>query len=57
MARFFARFARNESGSTAVEYGLIAVILCIGIAASLPALRDVLVTAYSTTTAMLSGAS
>ncbi|MDB5458698.1 MAG: Flp family type IVb pilin [Caulobacteraceae bacterium] len=27
MTKFFSRFARNESGATAVEYGLIAALI------------------------------
>lgn len=27
MSKFFSRFARNESGATAVEYGLIAALI------------------------------
>jgi pilus assembly protein Flp/PilA len=34
------RFARGESGATAIEYSLIAVILSVGIVASLPGLQD-----------------
>ena len=34
MTKFFSRFARNESGATAVEYGLIAgligVVIIVG---------------------------
>jgi pilus assembly protein Flp/PilA len=34
MSKLFARFAKNESGATAIEYGLIAALIavaCIGI--------------------------
>jgi pilus assembly protein Flp/PilA len=33
MTKLFARFAKNESGATAIEYGLIAAlvsVVCIG---------------------------
>ncbi|MHB2167466.1 Flp family type IVb pilin [Alsobacter sp. R-9] len=33
------RFVRNESGATAIEYGLIAAIIAVGLIASLQALR------------------
>ncbi|MFC5066834.1 Flp family type IVb pilin [Flaviflagellibacter deserti] len=33
-------FGRDESGATAIEYSLIAVIVSVGIVASLPGLRD-----------------
>lgn len=34
------RFWDNEDGATAIEYGLIAAIVCIGLVASLIGLRD-----------------
>ena len=33
MTKFFARFARDESGATAVEYGLIAALIGVVIIA------------------------
>jgi pilus assembly protein Flp/PilA len=33
MTKFFSRFARNESGATAVEYGLIAALIGVVIIA------------------------
>ena len=38
--RFVRRFGRDERGTTAIEYSLIAVIVSVGIVASLPGLRD-----------------
>lgn len=35
MTNFFARFAKDESGATAIEYGLIAAIIGVGIVAAL----------------------
>ncbi len=29
MTQFFSRFVRNESGATAVEYGLIAALIAV----------------------------
>ena len=29
MTKFFSRFAQNESGATAVEYGLIAALIAV----------------------------
>jgi pilus assembly protein Flp/PilA len=29
MTKFFSRFARNESGATAVEYGLIIALISV----------------------------
>ncbi len=34
------RFGWDESGATAIEYSLIAVIVSVGIVASLPGLSD-----------------
>jgi len=38
MKDIVARFARDESGSTIVEYGLILAVVCIGIVIGLSAL-------------------
>ena len=34
----FARFAKDESGATAIEYGLIAALIAVGIIAAATAL-------------------
>lgn len=31
MAKLFARFAKDESGATAIEYGLIAALIALAI--------------------------
>jgi len=31
MSKLFARFAKDESGATAIEYGLIAALIAVGI--------------------------
>lgn len=33
MSKIFARFAKNESGATAIEYGLIAALIALAIVA------------------------
>ena len=33
MSKFLARFVKNESGATAIEYGLIAALISIAIIA------------------------
>lgn len=33
MSRIFARFAKDESGATAIEYGLIAALIALAIIA------------------------
>jgi pilus assembly protein Flp/PilA len=40
MKTIFSRFVKDESGATAIEYGLIAAIVGVGIIASLGTLKD-----------------
>jgi pilus assembly protein Flp/PilA len=42
MSKFFSRFIRNESGATAVEYGLIAALIGVVIIAGAGALGTAL---------------
>ena len=42
MSKFFSRFVRNESGATAVEYGLIAALIGVVIIAGATALGTAL---------------
>jgi pilus assembly protein Flp/PilA len=42
MTKFFSRFARNESGATAVEYGLIAGLIGVAIIVGATALGTAL---------------
>ena len=46
MSKFVARFANDESGATAIEYGLIACLLSVGIIATLQLIGGELLTAY-----------
>jgi pilus assembly protein Flp/PilA len=39
MKTFLARFAQNDSGATAIEYGLIAAFIGVGIITGLTQLR------------------
>ena len=39
MSSMIKRFVRNKSGATAIEYGLIAAIIAVGLIASLNTLR------------------
>ncbi|MFA6141131.1 MAG: Flp family type IVb pilin [Hyphomicrobium sp.] len=39
MKTFLARFAQNESGATAIEYGLIAAFVGVGIIVGLTSLK------------------
>ena len=38
MTKFFSRFAQDESGATAIEYGLIAALIAVVIIAGVTAL-------------------
>jgi pilus assembly protein Flp/PilA len=48
MKSLFSRFVKDESGATAIEYGLIAAIVGVGIIASLGTLRNGLQTTFNT---------
>ena len=47
MTKFFARFVQNQSGATAVEYGLIAALIGVVIIAGATALGGALNTQFS----------
>jgi pilus assembly protein Flp/PilA len=38
--KIFARFVKDESGATAIEYGLIAALIAVGIIAAATLLGD-----------------
>jgi len=60
MTQFIARFVRNESGATAVEYGLIAALIGVVIIAGAGALGTALndkFTAIGSTVSSAGGAS
>ncbi len=48
------RFAADETGATAIEYGLIAAILGVGIIASLQSLKNSLTAMFDQVNANLS---
>ncbi|WP_082537346.1 MULTISPECIES: Flp family type IVb pilin [unclassified Aureimonas] len=47
MSKLIARFARNESGATAIEYGLIAALMSVAVIAAFPTLKTALSTTFS----------
>ncbi len=47
MKTVFTRFVKDESGATAIEYGLIAAIVAVGIIVGLTNLRDGLDTLFN----------
>ncbi|WP_374469111.1 Flp family type IVb pilin [Phenylobacterium sp.] len=47
MSKFIARFAKNESGATAIEYGLIAALIAVVIVTTLTAIGPKLNKAFT----------
>ncbi len=47
MRNFFQAFAKDESGATAIEYGLIAALLSVAIIGTIGTVRENLTTTYS----------
>ena len=47
MSKLFARFAKDESGATAIEYGLIAALIALAITAGASTLGTSLNTQFS----------
>lgn len=43
----FSRFVKDESGATAIEYGLIAAIVAVGIIAALGNVKSALQTTFN----------
>ena len=56
MRTLFARFVKDESGVTAIEYGLIAAGIGVSILVVVNAVGDALVTLFTTVATDLSGA-
>ena len=48
MTNLFSRFVKDESGATAIEYGLIAAIVGVGIIAGLTQLQEGLTGVFGT---------
>jgi pilus assembly protein Flp/PilA len=48
MKSLFSRFVKDESGATAIEYGLIAAIIGVGIIAALGTVKSELNVKFST---------
>ena len=47
MRKFMTSFAKDESGATAIEYGLIAALLSVAIIAAVQSVRDNLNATYT----------
>lgn len=56
MTNLLSRFVKDESGATAIEYGLIAAIISVGIIAALGPVRDALNTTFGSIATGLGGA-
>jgi pilus assembly protein Flp/PilA len=48
MNNFFVRFVRDESGATAIEYGLIAALIAVVIISAVTAVGTSLSTTFTT---------
>ena len=48
MQNFVTRFKNDESGATAIEYGLIAALISVGIIAAATSLGDNIATKFQT---------
>lgn len=55
MTNILSRFAKDESGATAIEYGLIAAIVGVGIIAALGTLQEGLDGIFSSVGGTLKG--
>jgi pilus assembly protein Flp/PilA len=53
MSKFVARFAKDESGATAIEYGLIVALIAVVIITAVTALGTTLSSKFSTVTSSL----
>ena len=56
MQNILARFAKDESGATAIEYGLIAALLSVVIITVLTSIGTELTKAYGSVNTALAGA-
>jgi len=57
MTKFVSRFIKDESGATAIEYGLIAALMAIAVITALTAFGPKLTTAFGKIAGSLDGAS
>lgn len=56
MQKFIARFVQDESGATAIEYGLIAALIAVAIIGSAQLLGDQLIVTFTRVTTALTTA-
>ena len=56
MTKFVSRFMKDESGATAIEYGLIAALIAVALVAALGALKNNLANTFNKVGTSLSAA-
>ncbi|HVI31120.1 Flp family type IVb pilin [Phenylobacterium sp.] len=56
MSKFIARFAKDESGATAIEYGLIAALVAVVLVTALTAMGNKLSGTFQTVSSKLPAA-
>lgn len=56
MKNVFARFVKDESGATAIEYGLIAALLSVAIIGTLQVVKGDLIAVYEAISGALQSA-
>ena len=56
MTKFISKFAKDESGATAIEYGLIAALIAVVLIGAVGALGDSLEGAFTRISGSLDGA-
>jgi len=56
MSKFVTRFLKDESGATAIEYGLIAALIAVVLVTAIGAVGDSLKATFETIQAELEGA-
>jgi len=56
MKNFAERFVKDESGATAIEYGLIAALIAVGIIGAARLLGSQISTTFNTVTTAMKGA-
>jgi pilus assembly protein Flp/PilA len=55
MTNLFARFVKDESGATAIEYGLIAALIAVAAITAMTAVGTQLIAKFNTISSTLSG--
>jgi pilus assembly protein Flp/PilA len=55
MSKIFARFLKDESGATAIEYGLIAALIAVGIITAATTLGEQIATTFGEVSDAMAG--